>query len=152
MCTYNRASAHVKGMIIMMLVPRRNFDVFDDFFDDSFFKENTKMMKTDIKEHDNNYELIVDLPGLNKENINLEIDNGYLTISAKTSSNNEEKEEGKFIRRERYSGEYQRSFYVGDEITEEDIKASFKNGILDITLPKKEYKEEKTKKSIEIED
>ncbi len=152
MCTYNRASAHVKGMIIMMLVPRRNFDVFDDFFDDSFFKENTKMMKTDIKEHDNNYELIVDLPGLNKENIKLEIDNGYLTISAKTSSDNEEKEEGKFIRRERYSGEYQRSFYVGDEITEEDIKASFKNGILDITLPKKEYKEEQTKKCIEIED
>ena len=136
----------------MMLVPRRkNWDLFDDFFED-FPVVESKCMKTDIKEHDNNYELIIDLPGLNKENINLEIDNGYLTISAKTSSNNEEKEEGKFIRRERYSGEYQRSFYVGDEITEEDIKASVKNGILDITLPKKEYKEEKAKKCIEIED
>lgn len=136
-----------------MLVPRRNnFDVFDDFFGDSFFKENNKMMKTDIKEHDNSYELIVDLPGLNKENINLEIENGYLTISAQTKKDNEEQEEGKFIRRERYSGEYQRSFYVGDNITEEDIKASFKNGVLNINLPKKDHQPEKTKKCIEIED
>ena len=136
-----------------MLVPRRNnFDVFDDFFGDSFFKENNKMMKTDIKEHDNSYELIVDLPGLNKENINLEIENGYLTISAQTKKDNEEQEEGKFIRRERYSGEYQRSFYVGDNITEEDIKASFKNGVLNINLPKKDYQPEKAKKCIEIED
>ncbi len=139
--------------IFMMLVPRRNnFDVFDDFFGDSFFKENNKMMKTDIKEHDNSYELIVDLPGLNKENINLEIENGYLTISAQTKKDNEEQEEGKFIRRERYSGEYQRSFYVGDNITEEDIKASFKNGVLNINLPKKDYQPEKAKKCIEIED
>ncbi len=139
--------------IFMMLVPRRNnFDVFDDFFGDSFFKENNKMMKTDIKEHDNSYELIVDLPGLNKENINLEIENGYLTISAQTKKDNEEQEEGKFIRRERYSGEYQRSFYVGDNITEEDIKASFKNGVLNINLPKKDHQPEKTKKCIEIED
>ncbi len=137
----------------MMLVPRRNdFDLFDDLFRDSFFETNNKVMKTDIKEHKDHYELIVDLPGFDKENINISIDNGYLTINAKTNANNDEEEKGKYVRRERYVGEFSRSFYVGDDVTEENIKASFKNGILNISLPKEEKEKIETKKYIDIED
>ena len=138
----------------MMLVPRRNdFDLFGDVFDDAFFGRNeSKVMKTDIKEHDDSYELLVDLPGFTKENLNLSIDNGYLTINAKTDSDKEEKEEGKYVRRERYSGEFSRSFYVGDDVTEEDIKAAFKNGVLNVVIPKKEITKKDEKKYIDIED
>ncbi len=137
-----------------MLVPRRNdFDLFGDVFDDAFFGRNeSKVMKTDIKEHDDSYELLVDLPGFTKENLNLSIDNGYLTINAKTDSDKEEKEEGKYVRRERYSGEFSRSFYVGDDVTEEDIKAAFKNGVLNVVIPKKEITKKDEKKYIDIED
>ncbi len=125
----------------MMLVPRRSsFDLFDNFFDEDFFpKKEHNLMKTDIKEKKDKYEIMMDLPGYEKENINLELDNGYLVVSAK-----EEKEENhddeKFVRRERFYGECARSFYVGNEITEEDIKAEFKNGTLKIEVPKKEEK------------
>ena len=138
----------------MMLVPRRNdFDLFGDVFDDGFFGRNeSKVMKTDIKELDDGYELLVDLPGFTKENLDLSIDNGYLTINAKTDSDKEEKEEGKYVRRERYSGEFSRSFYVGDDITEDDIKASFKNGVLNVKVPKKEVTKKDEKKYIDIED
>ena len=124
----------------MMLVPRkRDFDLFDDMFDDPFFTRNdNKMMKTDIKENDNNFELEVDLPGFNKDNIKMTIDDGYLTINAKQESNNDEKDEhGKYVRRERYYGECSRSFYIGDDIKKDDIKASFKDGILCLNVPKK---------------
>ena len=133
----------------MMLVPRRNdFDLFGDVFDDAFFGRNeSKVMKTDIKELDDGYELLVDLPGFTKENLDLSIENGYLTINAKTDSDKEEKEEGKYVRRERYSGEFSRSFYVGD-----DIKASFKNGVLNVKVPKKEVTKKDEKKYIDIED
>ena len=136
----------------MMLVPRRkNWDLFDDFFED-FPVVESKCMKTDIKEHDNNYELIVDLPGFSKDNINISIENGYLEISAKTTSDKEENEKGKYLRRERFEGEYKRSFYVGDNITEDEIKASFKNGILKINVPKVKENPKENKKYIEIDE
>lgn len=130
----------------MMLVPRRNsFDLFDNFFgDDDFFKKEHHLMKTDIKEKKDKYVIEMDLPGYDKENINLELKNGYLEISAKvdkTEDNSEEEE--KFVRRERFYGECSRSFYVGEDITEEDIEAEFKNGTLKVEVPKKEI-EEKT--------
>ena len=137
----------------MMLVPRRNsFDIFDDFFDDEFFpKKHNQMnlMKTDIREKKDKYLIDVDLPGYEKENINLSLHDGYLNISAKVNKE-EKKEEEKFVRRERYIGECSRSFYVGDEIREEDIHAEFKNGILMITVPKKEL-ENKAKEVKQIE-
>jgi HSP20 family molecular chaperone IbpA len=110
-------------------------------------------MKTDIKEHDNRYEMITDLPGYDKRNIKISIDNGYLTIYAKTNNEKEDKEKnGKVVRKERYYGECQRSFYVGDDIKEEDIKATFDNGTLTINIPKKEkFSQENKKKYIEIE-
>lgn len=124
----------------MMLVPRRNsFDLFDDFFDDGFFpKKQRNLMRTDIKEKKDEYVIDIDLPGFSKENINLSLKNGYLDVSAKVEQNNDDEEESKFVRRERFYGECSRSFYVGDDITEEDINAEFKNGILKIEIPKKE--------------
>ena len=93
------------------------------------------------------------MPGYEKENINIEIEDGYLTVHATVSKNTDEKEEGKFLPKERFSVECSRSFYVGDEVKEEDIKASFKNGTLKIEVPKKEEKKEKKdKKYIQIED
>ncbi len=136
----------------MMLVPRRNFNIFDDFFEDPFFNSHeNKIMKTDIKEHDDKYELIVDLPGFDKNDIKMHIEDGYLVINAKTNTNNDEKDEnGKYIRKERYYGECSRKFYIGEDITEDDIKASFKNGTLGIEIPKIEEKENHEKKYIEI--
>lgn len=139
----------------MMMIPRRNgdLDVWKDLFDDPFFTDReTRIMRTDIKEGKDNYNILIDLPGYEKENIKIDIDNGYLNISATMNNQNEEKEEGKFVRRERYFGECSRSFYVGDEITEEDIHATFKNGILNLNIPKKEENQQiNTKKYIEIE-
>lgn len=137
----------------MMLIPRKNFDIIDEFFKDPFFSENeSKMMRTDIKENENNYELIIDLPGFSKEDIKMHIEDGYLIINAKTKEENEEKNEvGKFVRRERYYGECSRSFYVGEDVSEEDIKASFRNGILNIEIPKlEEFEEDEEPKYIEI--
>ena len=136
----------------MMVVPRRNFNIFDDFFEDPFFNSHeNKIMKTDIKEHDDKYELIVDLPGFDKNDIKMHIEDGYLVINAKTNTNNDEKDEnGKYIRKERYYGECSRKFYIGEDITEDDIKASFKNGTLGIEIPKIEEKENHEKKYIEI--
>ncbi len=126
----------------MMLVPRRsNFDLFDNFFDEDFFpKKEHSLMKTDIKEKKDKYEIIMDLPGYEKENISLELNNGYLEISAKVEKKEEKHEEEKFVRRERFYGECARSFYVGDEVNEEDINAEFKNGTLKVEIPKKEEK------------
>ena len=140
----------------MMLVPRRDsFDLFDDFFDDGFFTKREKnMMKTDIKEGKDKYTIDVDLPGFEKENINLSLNNGYLNISAKMEKEDNSSDDEKFVRRERFSGECSRSFYVGDGILEDDIKAEFKNGILRIDLPKKDKtkqtSQKETTKQIEI--
>lgn len=141
----------------MMMLPRRrnDFDLFDRMFlDDPFFsgERESKLMKTDIKEKKDKYIIEMDLPGYEKENISLEINDGYLMISAKTSQNKDEKEEGKYVRKERFVGECSRSFYVGDNIKEEDIKAAFKNGTLKIEVPKKEERKElPEKKQIPIE-
>ena len=100
------------------------------------------MMKTDIKETDTAYELEMDLPGFQKDEVKVALENGYLTISAAKGLNKDEqdKDTSKYIRRERYAGACQRSFYVGDQLTEEDIKGEFKHGILKLTIPKKEAK------------
>lgn len=137
----------------MMLVPRKNFDIFDDLFNDPFFTSHeNKVMKTDIKEHDDRYEILVDLPGFNKEDIKMNIEDGYLVINAKTSNEEDNtNKNGKYVRKERYYGECSRSFYIGDNITEEDIKANYKNGTLNVEIPKKEEVEKiKDKKYIEI--
>ena len=139
----------------MMMIPRRNeFDLFKEMFRDPFFTgEESKIMKTDIRETDDKYLIDIDLPGYEKENIKIEVENGYLIVQAKTSTHKEEKEDGKFVRKERYIGECSRSFYIGDDIEIEDIKASFKNGTLKLEVAKKEEKPEiPEKKYIEIED
>lgn len=138
----------------MMMIPKRNdFDLLEDMFFDPFFRTNeNKMMKTDIKEHENNYTIDVDLPGYDKENIKVAIEDGYLTVHATMDNSNEDTEKGKFVRRERYFGECSRSFYVGENIEVEDIKASFKNGTLTLEIPKKEEKKElPEKKYVQIE-
>ena len=114
-------------------------------------------MNTDIKESDSEYEMTIDLPGFKKEEVSVALENGYLTISAAKglnkdeAANEEEKKKGNYIRRERYSGSCQRSFYVGDALTVEDIKANFQHGILTLTIPKKEKKEIENSKYIAIE-
>ena len=117
------------------------------------YTKNTKnLMKTDIREHDAGYELDIDLPGFKKDEIKAELENGYLTISAtKGTSNDEQDKKGKYIRRARYAGAMQRSFYVGDTLTQEDIKAKYDNGILSISIPKKDAQAVETKKTIAIE-
>ena len=134
-----------------MLATYRN-NIFDDLFNAPFFtRSEQNMMKTDIKEHDAGYELTVDLPGIKKEDIKAELNDGYLTITAENNSSKEEKAEtGKYSRRERYTGSYSRSFYVGDGLTEQDIKAKFENGTLTLAIPKKEVLPEKQNKYIAI--
>lgn len=131
-----------------------NDNLFDDFFEFPFFDDRAErklygsnannLMKTDIKEHKDGYELEIDLPGFQKDDLQAELKDGYLTISASKQVNKDEKEKetGKYIRRERYSGSCQRSFYVGDALTQEDIKAEFKHGILRLFVPKKEAEPE----------
>ncbi len=140
----------------MLMIPRRNnYDVFEEMFKDPFFngERESRVMRTDIKENKDNFVIDIDLPGYEKENIKMEIEDGYLIVQAKVNKNVEQKEEGKYVRKERYSGECTRSFYIGEDIREEEIKASFKNGTLSIELPKKEEKAELPKKKyIEIGD
>ena len=142
-------------------------DMFDEFMRDfPFFDDGSKiekklyghhakdMMKTDIKELAGGYELEIDLPGFTKDEVTAELKDGYLTISASKGldKDEQEKETGKYIRRERYAGACQRSFYVGEDITEQDIKAEFKHGILKLFVPKKEAKPAvETKKYVTIE-
>lgn len=141
----------------MMLVPRRNsFDLFDDFIEDEFFPRNSffskrerNLMKTDIKEKKDKYILDIDLPGFKKENINVSLDDGYLNIEAKVDNEKDTGNDEKYVRKERYYGECSRSFYVGDQVKEENIKAEFKDGILKIELPKKEI-ENKSKETKQI--
>ena len=115
-------------------------------------KNAKNLMKTDIREHDEGYELDIDLPGFKKDEITIDLDNGYLTISAaKGLDKDEQDKKGKYIRKERYAGAVQRSFYVGDAVTEEDVKAKFEDGILRLSIPKKDAKAVETKKTIAIE-
>lgn len=111
-----------------------------------------RLMKTDIHEHDDCYNVDIDLPGFKKEELKLDLENGYLTVSAsKEIDNSDNDDKGKLIRQERYSGAMQRSFYVGENIKEEDIKAAFKHGVLSLTIPKKDKPEVPEKKQILIE-
>ena len=132
-------------------------DLFDNFMKDfPFFDDNTEsnvekklsgrrgknLMKTDIKETEGGYELEMDLPGFTKDEIKVSLENGYMTISAAKGLDKDEqdKKSGRYIRKERYAGSCERSFYVGEDITEEDIKGEFKHGILKLFVPKKEAK------------
>ena len=130
----------------MMMIPRKRneFDLFDDFFkgDDFFSRRDVAIMKTDIKEKKDRFVIEVDLPGYEKENINLDLKDGYLQVSAKVEKEENSDENEKFVHKERFYGHCSRNFYVGDEIKEEDIHAEFKNGILRIEIPKKEEKKE----------
>lgn len=105
----------------------------------SGFSTAQNAMHTDVKEDENGYEIMMNLPGFKKENVKGELKDGYLTVSATTNSSNDRKDsDGRYIRRERYTGSCSRSFYVGDEVTQEDIKAKFDNGVLTLYVPKKE--------------
>ena len=114
---------------------------------------NAELMKTDIKDVDGNYELSMDLPGFHKEDVKIQLKEGYLTIQASRTENKDEKDkEGNYIRKERYSGSCQRSFYVGEGVKQEDLKAAFNNGILTVAVPKEAEKPaEEEKKYITIE-
>lgn len=122
-------------------------DFMDDFFGvprvtgfgTRFDQDFSRMMTTDVKENDKDYQVSMNLPGFSKDDIKAELKDGYLTIKAETNQNNDEKDDdGKYIRRERYTGSCSRSFYVGDNITQEDIHAAFKDGVLELNIPKKE--------------
>ena len=115
-------------------------------------KPANNVMKTDVKETDTGYEVDIDLPGFKKDEINAQLDNGYLTISAAKGLDKDEKDKkGKYIRKERYAGAMSRSFYVGEGVTQEDIKAKYEDGILRLSVPKKEAKAVENKKYIAIE-
>ena len=137
-----------------MMIPRRNdFDLFDEMFSDPFFTgTENKVMKTYIKEKKDKYVIDMDLPGYEKNDIKIDIQDGYLTVHANVNKEETEKDEGKYVHKERYVGECSRSFFVGDNVTEEDIKAKFKNGILTLADNKKDAtKELPDKKYIDIE-
>ena len=124
-------------------------NLLDDFFEvpdfprfSGFGNTTNDIMHTDVKELDGGYEIEMNLPGFKKEDVQAELKDGYLTIHATTQSSDDKKDEstGKYIRRERYSGSCSRSFYVGEDVTQEDIKAKFENGVLIVSVPKKEAK------------
>ena len=141
-----------------MLLPSIFGDnLFDNFMDDKFpvvdrkpVKTMPTIMRTDIKETEDHYELAVELPGFKKEDVKIHLKDGYLNISASTESNDEEND-GKYLRRERYTGSMTRSFYVGKDLTEEDVKAKFGNGVLTLSLPKEAPKKIEEPKYICIE-
>ena len=117
-------------------------DFFEDPFDNYAYAMNTSnLMKTDVKDTDQGYEITMNLPGVKKEDVKAELKDGYLTISASTNSNKDEKDgNGRYIRRERYSGSCSRSFYLGEDVTQDEIKAKFENGALTLLVPKKDQK------------
>ena len=132
-----------------------NFD-FDKEFERMtrplYGKHNKNMMKTDVRETDNSYELDIDLPGFKKDEINVQLDNGYLNIqAAKGLDKDEEKKDGQYIRRERYAGSMSRTFYVGSQLTQNDIHAKFEDGILKLSIPKKDAPQIEQNKYIAIE-
>ena len=132
------------------------FDQFEKAFfgnRNPLYGKNAKnMMKTDVREHESGYEVDVDLPGFKTDEIQVELETGYLTISAsKGLDKDEQDKKGKYIRQERYAGAMQRSFYVGDGVSQEDVKAKYEDGILRLSIPKKSAPEVETKKTIAIE-
>ena len=135
-------------------------NLFDDWFDfpsmrdvdrKLYGKNAHREMKTDVREHEDHYEVDIDLPGFKKDEITLELKDGYLTVTAAKGLDKDEKDKaGKLIRQERYAGTMQRSFYVGDSLTEEDIHAKYEDGVLRVDLPKKEARKVPEKKQILI--
>ena len=127
---------------------RDNFveSIFDDFFRDSFWQptgvRSVSAMKTDIQDLQDGYQIDMELPGFAKEDVRAELKNGYLTVRAAHTEEKENKENANYIRKERFAGHYQRSFYVGDQVTQDDIAAKFKDGILTLNVPKKEKQPE----------
>ena len=152
-----------------MLMPSifRTNSLIDDLFDDDWFNDKEfrnmekklyghrakNVMNTDVKETEDGYELEMDLPGFKKEEVSVELNDGYITIRAAKGLDEDEKEKktSKYIRRERYSGACERSFYVGEGVTQQDIKASFKHGILKLDIPKKEARKIEQNNFISIE-
>ncbi len=147
-------------------------NLFDEFFDDFFSfpvfddramqkaqkqlygRHAANMMKTDVQEHEDHYEVDIDLPGFKKDELSLELKNGYLTINAAKGLDKNETEErtGKFVRRERYAGSMSRSFYVGDSVKQEDIHAKYESGVLKLSIPKEDRRPQvEEKKYIAIE-
>ena len=154
----------------MMMVPYMFHDaLLDDWFQNDwdrdfdrmmqaadprsvFGKRSANVMKTDVRETATGYDMFVDLPGFKKEDVKLDLQNGYLTITASRNEDRDEKDDqGHYIRQERYTGSCARSFYVGDQIKPEDVKASFKDGILELSLPKAEAKKLPDKQPNQIE-
>lgn len=149
--TYKKINSTIhinQGRMIVMVPSIFHENLFDEFFGDPFaaftangrdplYGKNAKhLMKTDVRELENSYEVAIDLPGFKKEEIKLDLENGYLTVAAaKSLDKDETTEEGRYIRRERYAGSLSRTFYIGD-IRPEDVKAKFENGMLILTLPK----------------
>ena len=151
-----------------MMMPRIfGENLFDDFMNDFAFPDFTdsaniekalygkhakNLMKTDVKDTENGYEVDIDLPGFKKDEITMKLENGTLTVSAaKGLDKDEEQKDKKYVRRERYAGAMSRSFYVGDALTQEDIKAKYESGILRLSIPKKEAKQVEATKRIAIE-
>ena len=132
----------------------RDFASFDPFPAENalYGKHARAMMKTDVRETDNSYELDIDLPGFKKDELQLHLQDGYLTVSAAKGLDKDEKDkEGHYIRRERYAGQCSRSFYVGENITEEDVHAKFEDGILRLSIPKKDAPKLPERRVIAIE-
>ena len=154
----------------MMMVPYMFHDaLLDDWFQNDwdrdfdrmmqaadprrvFGKRSANVMKTDVRETDDSYELDIDLPGFKKDEITAKLEDGYLTVSAsKGLDKDKQDKKGNYIRRERYAGAMSRSFYIGDSITQDEIKAKFENGILQLSIPKKDAKTVEQQKHISIE-
>ncbi len=147
----------------MMMPSIFDGNIFDDWMSfptDEFFgrrnplygKHAKNLMKTDIREKDNSYELDIDLPGFKKDEIQLQLKNGYLTVqAAKGLDKDEQDKKGNYIRQERYAGSMSRSFYVGEHVKEDEVHAKFENGILTIAVPKKDPKAVAEKSYIAIE-
>ena len=150
-----------------MLVPSIwGENLFDDWFDfpqwpdfrdldktekKLYGRHADRLMKTDVHEHEDHYEVDIDLPGFKKEEISLELNNGYLTVAATKEHEEDKEKKGKPIRKERYSGSMSRSFFVGEDTKEEDVKAKFEDGILKLSFPKEQPKKIEEPKYIAIE-
>lgn len=138
-------------------------NLFDEFFNEPFAmvapqghnplygKHAKNLMKTDVRETEGSYELDIDLPGFKKEDVSVELKDGYLTIQAAKSLDKDEQKNGKYIRQERYAGSMSRSFYVGESLRPEDVKGKFENGILQISMPKAEQRKLPATTTIAIE-
>lgn len=135
-------------------LPRKNdyLGLFDDedLFPDFFGENNSSLMRTDIHETDSAYNFEVNLPGVKKDNIKVSLDDGYLVIHAQYKNNVDEKEKRRYIRKERFEGSYTRSFYVGEDIKQNDIQAEFKDGVLNVSIPKKVEEKKQEKQYIDI--